>query len=54
MLLYIGPDQLIPLSGFLGTAAGLALIFWHRVMSTLRKMLAVFQPAPGREKSSGS
>jgi hypothetical protein len=38
MLLYIGPDQIIPLSGFLGTAVGLALMFWGKVAEGLRKV----------------
>lgn len=38
MLLYVGPDQIIPLSGFIGTAAGLALMFWGKVMEGFRKM----------------
>ncbi len=54
MLLYVGPDQLIPLSGILGTAAGLALIFWGRVMNGLRRMLTAFQPASGRQKFPGA
>ena len=27
MLIYVGPDQLIPLSGVIGTSIGLALMF---------------------------
>lgn len=42
MLLYIGPDQIIPLSGFLGTAAGLALMFWGKVMEGFRKLSKIF------------
>lgn len=38
MLLYIGPDQIIPLSGFLGTAAGLAMMFWGKVIEGFRKL----------------
>jgi len=42
MLLYIGPDQIIPLSGFLGTAAGLALMFWGKVSLGVRKLSKLF------------
>jgi hypothetical protein len=38
MLLYVGPDQLIPLSGVFGTLFGLALMFWGRVMQGFRKV----------------
>ena len=38
MLLYVGPDQLIPLSGVFGTVFGLALIFWGKVMQGFRKL----------------
>ena len=38
MLLYIGPDQIIPLSGFIGTIAGLALMFWGKLLEGFRKL----------------
>jgi hypothetical protein len=38
MLLYVGPDQLIPLSGIFGTVFGLALMFWGKVMQGFRKL----------------
>ena len=41
MLLYVGPDQIIPLSGFLGTAFGLVLIFWGKVVQGMRKVVSV-------------
>ncbi len=42
MLIYIGPDQMIPLSGLLGTAAGLALMFWGKVTQGVRKVAKLF------------
>lgn len=42
MLLYVGPDQIIPLSGFLGTAAGLALMFWGKLVEGVRKLSRIF------------
>lgn len=41
MLLYVGPDQIIPLSGLLGTFAGLALMFWGKVADGFRKVSRV-------------
>lgn len=41
MLLYVGPDQIIPLSGFLGTAVGLLLIFWGKFVQGFRKLASV-------------
>lgn len=40
-MFYVGPDQIIPLSGVLGTLAGLALIFWHKVVHIARQLLGV-------------
>jgi hypothetical protein len=45
-MLYVGPDQIIPLSGFLGTAAGLALIFWGKLTQGVRKLAAAFASKP--------
>jgi hypothetical protein len=42
MLLYVGPDQLIPLSGFLGTVFGLALIFWGKIVIGIRRVASYF------------
>ena len=38
MLLYAGPDQIIPLTSFLGTAAGLAMIFWGKILNWAHKV----------------
>lgn len=32
MLFYAGPDQIIPLTGLLGTAFGMALVFWSKIV----------------------
>ncbi len=45
-MLYVGPDQIIPLSGFLGTAAGLALIFWGKLTQGIRKLAAGLASKP--------
>jgi hypothetical protein len=38
MTIYIGPDQVLPLSGFLGTALGVALMFWGKLQEAFRKL----------------
>lgn len=41
MLLYVGPDQIIPLSGALGTVLGLALMFWGKVLEGFRRVASL-------------
>ncbi len=41
MLLYVGPDQIVPLSGLLGTVTGLALIFWGKLAQGARKLVSL-------------
>lgn len=41
MVLYVGPDQIVPLSGFLGTVVGLALIFWGKLVQGTRKLVSI-------------
>ena len=51
MLLYVGPDQIIPLSGFLGTVAGLALIFWGKLIQGFRKLASLlWSKSPSGER----
>jgi hypothetical protein len=38
MAMYVGPDQIVPLSSVLGTVVGLALMFWGRLATAFRKM----------------
>ena len=38
MILYVGPDQIIPLSGVIGTIIGMALIFWNKVVVAAGKV----------------
>jgi hypothetical protein len=40
MIVYVGPDQLIPLSGFLGTVVGIVLLFWGRVLEGYRRIFS--------------
>jgi hypothetical protein len=50
VLLYIGPDQILPLTSVLGGIVGVLLIFWQRVVGVGRKVrefcLRRFQAAP--------
>ena len=48
MLLYVGPDQIIPFTGVIGAVIGVALIFWGKVMQAARKLFGLLssrQPA---------
>lgn len=49
VLLYAGPDQLLPLASFLGAVIGVLLIGWQRLIMFVRRVLqflsAKFQPA---------
>jgi threonine/homoserine/homoserine lactone efflux protein len=35
-LLYINPDQILPLASILGTIVGVLLMWWHRLVALLR------------------
>ena len=49
MLLYAGPDQLLPLASFLGAVIGVLLIGWQRLVMFVRRLFqfltAKFQPS---------
>ena len=46
-LLYIGPDVLLPVTSAIAAVAGLALMFWNRVVSMIRgTWRKVFRPKP--------
>ena len=38
MLFYAGPDQIIPLTGLLGTLFGMALVFWSKIVIFYHKL----------------
>lgn len=38
MIIYLGPDQVLPLSGFFGTVVGLALMFWGKLQEVFRRV----------------
>jgi hypothetical protein len=37
VLLYVGPDQMLPLTSALGAIVGVLLIFWQRTVALIRK-----------------
>jgi hypothetical protein len=41
-LLYVGPDQILPLTSILGAIGGALLIFWRHVVSFFKKIGALF------------
>lgn len=42
-LLYIGPDQIMPLTSILGAIGGALLIFWRHVVGAAKKVAAIFK-----------
>lgn len=42
MFLYVGPDQLMPLTSILGAIGGALLIFWRQVVGVFKRIAAVF------------
>jgi hypothetical protein len=42
VLLYVGPDQIMPLASVLSAIVGVALMFWHRLVGLVRKCVGVF------------
>jgi hypothetical protein len=45
MMLYVGPDAVMPLLSVLGAIAGGILMFWRRLSSMVRRLVK-----PGEEK----
>jgi hypothetical protein len=42
VLLYVGPDQIMPLTSVLTALAGIALLFWNRLLGLFQKFRALF------------
>jgi hypothetical protein len=38
IVLYLGPDSLIPLASILAAVVGFILLFWHRGVGLVRKL----------------
>jgi hypothetical protein len=47
MGIYIGPDQVMPVSSVLGTLIGLILLFWNKLILLFGRITG--RPAPKRE-----
>jgi len=47
MMLYVGPDAVMPLLSVLGAIAGGVLMFWRRLSSIVRR---VFRPAAEKQE----
>ncbi len=43
MLLYVGPDQLLPLTSILGAIGGAIMIFWRQLVGVSKKVVKVFR-----------
>jgi hypothetical protein len=49
--LYVGPDQIMPITSVLGALAGVALMFWNRLVGLFVKARAMFSKSadvPGK------
>ena len=44
MLLYVGPDQMMPAMSLLATIMGFIMIFWHKLVGLFRKMFGLSKP----------
>lgn len=42
LLLYVGPDQILPLTSALAAIIGILLIFWQRAVALVRKVWQFF------------
>ncbi|MFN0178746.1 MAG: hypothetical protein ACKVZ0_08065 [Gemmatimonadales bacterium] len=43
VMLYVGPDQLLPLASILGAIGGAIMIFWRQVVGVFRKIGGIFR-----------
>lgn len=46
ILLYVGPDQIMPLTSILGALLGIALMFWNRLVGLAHKCRALLTRRP--------
>jgi hypothetical protein len=47
LMLYVGPDQMLPVLSFLGAIVGFLLMMWHRLAGMVRRVLKL-----GRKEQS--
>jgi hypothetical protein len=43
LILYVGPDQLLPLASILGAIGGAIMIFWRQVVGLARRVAGIFR-----------
>lgn len=43
VILYVGPDQLLPLASIFGAIGGAIMIFWRQVVGFARKIAGLFR-----------
>ena len=43
VMLYVGPDQLLPLASIFGAIGGALMIFWRQVVSLTRRFVGLFK-----------
>jgi hypothetical protein len=50
VVLYIGPDQIMPLTSVIGAIVGIALMFWNKLVGLAHRVVAMFS---GRNNTPG-
>jgi hypothetical protein len=54
MILYVGPDQILPVTSFIGGLIGFLLMFWHKLVDLTRRVRArVTRGAASNQTESG-
>lgn len=43
IVLYVGPDQLLPLASILGAIGGAIMIFWRQVVGFAKRIVGIFK-----------
>jgi hypothetical protein len=43
VILYVGPDQLLPLASIVGAIGGAIMIFWRQVVGAARRIAGIFR-----------
>ena len=52
VVLYVGPDQIMPLTSILGALVGVALMFWNRLVGLFHKLFARRVEDPNKQSES--
>ena len=51
--MYIGPDTLMPLASAFAAIAGVALMFWRRLVGAVRMLAGMLASRVSRRRSQG-